>query len=238
MISRPGVSRGTSTIDCCRCGGRLRVGLAHHDEDLAALVGRAGDPPLLAVDDVVVAVAADRWSGCSWRPTTRRRARSSRTPNGSRPPAAARATAAFCSGVPNRCSVSMLPVSGAWQLIASGAMTGDQPDTSATGGVLEVGQPGDAGQEQVPQPAAAGLGLQLLDDRRQLPLRPACRAARRGTPRRRPRPGAPLVEEGAHALGVVGGHGAGCEVHASQLNHNGRSARVLQLRQTCAIARN
>src|ERR1044072_5295169 len=38
----------------------------------------------------------------------------------------------FCSGVPNRCRVSMLPVSGAWQLIASGAMTGDHPDTSAT----------------------------------------------------------------------------------------------------------
>ncbi len=38
----------------------------------------------------------------------------------------------FCSGVPNRCSTSMLPVSGAWQLIASGAITGDQPVISAT----------------------------------------------------------------------------------------------------------
>jgi hypothetical protein len=37
-----------------------------------------------------------------------------------------------CSGVPNRCRISMLPVSGAAQLIASGAITGDQPDTSAT----------------------------------------------------------------------------------------------------------
>jgi hypothetical protein len=39
--------------------GRVGVGLAHQDEDLAALVGRAGDPPLAAVDDVVVAVAHD-----------------------------------------------------------------------------------------------------------------------------------------------------------------------------------
>ena len=38
----------------------------------------------------------------------------------------------FCSSVPNMCSSSMLPVSGAWQLIASGAITGDQPETSAT----------------------------------------------------------------------------------------------------------
>jgi hypothetical protein len=37
-----------------------------------------------------------------------------------------------CCGVANRCSVSMFPVSGAWQLIASGAITGDQPEISAT----------------------------------------------------------------------------------------------------------
>ena len=37
----------------------------------------------------------------------------------------------FCSSVPNNMSVSMLPVSGAPQLIASGAITGDQPVISA-----------------------------------------------------------------------------------------------------------
>ena len=37
----------------------------------------------------------------------------------------------FCSGVPNSIRVSMLPVSGAPQLIASGAITGDQPVISA-----------------------------------------------------------------------------------------------------------
>ena len=38
-----------------------------------------------------------------------------------------------CSAVPNMCSISMFPVSGAWQLIASGAITGDQPEISAIG---------------------------------------------------------------------------------------------------------
>ena len=70
-----------------------RVGLAHHDEDLAARVGGAARPPLAAVDDVVVAVAGDRASRCWSRPMTRRPARSSRTPSGSRRPAAAAATA-------------------------------------------------------------------------------------------------------------------------------------------------
>jgi hypothetical protein len=48
------------------------------------------------------------------------------------PPSSGSSHCFFCSGVANMCSVSMFPVSGAWQLIASGAMTGDQPETSAT----------------------------------------------------------------------------------------------------------
>jgi hypothetical protein len=39
----------------------------------------------------------------------------------------------FCSAVPNRCRISMLPVSGAAQLVASGASSGDQPVSSASG---------------------------------------------------------------------------------------------------------
>ena len=39
----------------------------------------------------------------------------------------------FCSGVPNMCRISMLPVSGAAQLSASGAISGDQPVSSASG---------------------------------------------------------------------------------------------------------
>src|SRR3954451_17156739 len=39
----------------------------------------------------------------------------------------------FCSGVPNMCSTSMLPVLGASQLIASGAMCAPHPVSSANG---------------------------------------------------------------------------------------------------------
>ena len=127
----------------------------------------------------------------------------------------------FCSGVPNRCSVSMLPVSGAWQLIASGAMSGDQPVTSATAAYSRLDSPEIVGQEQVPQPLRPRLGLQLLDDGRQLPLRR--RAPPRGPELRVGGLGRedPVVEEGAHALGVVVGHGAGCEVHASHSTTTG-----------------
>ena len=40
--SRPGVSSGTRTIDCWRWRGAVRVGLAHHDQDPAVRVQRAG----------------------------------------------------------------------------------------------------------------------------------------------------------------------------------------------------
>ena len=39
----------------------------------------------------------------------------------------------FCSGVPNMCSSSMLPVSGALQFIASGMRNGERPEISAIG---------------------------------------------------------------------------------------------------------
>ncbi len=36
-VGQPGVSIGTRIIDCCRCGARVGVGLAHDDDDLAAV---------------------------------------------------------------------------------------------------------------------------------------------------------------------------------------------------------
>ena len=39
--------------------GVIRVRLAHHDQDSAARVERPRSPPFAAVDDVVIAVAAD-----------------------------------------------------------------------------------------------------------------------------------------------------------------------------------
>ena len=147
-------------------GGGVGVGAAHHDEDLAARVGRAGRPPLAAVDDVVVAVAQHRGLDVAgvagWPPP----ARSSRTRCGSRRPAAAPATACAAASVANRCRVSMLPVSGAAQLSASGASLHAPAGQLGQRRVLEVGQPRHRGQEQVPQPAVPGELLEFLDDRR------------------------------------------------------------------------
>ena len=71
-----------------------------------------------------------------------------------------------CSGVPNMASSSMFPVSGAAQFIASGAIIGLRPEISASGAYSRLDRPGAerrVGQEQVPQPAVAGLLLQVLD---------------------------------------------------------------------------
>ena len=56
----PGVSIGHQHHRLLLMAGRIGVGAAHHDQDLAARVGRTRDPPLAAVDDVVAAVAGDR----------------------------------------------------------------------------------------------------------------------------------------------------------------------------------
>ena len=71
-----------------------------------------------------------------------------------------------CSSVANRCRVSMLPVSGAAQLIASGAISMLQPVSSASGEYSRLVRPDSDGQEQVPQPLLLGQHLQFLDHRR------------------------------------------------------------------------
>ena len=91
----------------------------------------------------------------------------------------------FCSGVPNMRSTSMLPVSGAAQLKAGRGEVAAAAGDLGERGVLEVGQPGAeaAGarrEEEVPQPARAGLGPQLREHRR---------GATRRTGRRGPRAG-------------------------------------------------
>src|SRR5450759_714571 len=58
----------------------------------------------------------------------------------------------FCSGVPKRCSVSMLPVSGAWQLMASGAITGDHPEISATAAYSRLDNPEISGRKRFHRP--------------------------------------------------------------------------------------
>ena len=58
----------------------------------------------------------------------------------------------FCSGVPNMCSTSMLPVFGASQLIASGAMCEDQPVISATAAYSTLVRPDTSGRNRFHSP--------------------------------------------------------------------------------------
>jgi hypothetical protein len=56
--------------------------------------------------------------------------------------------------------------------VRCGAVEGDRRQVGRAAGelgdrrVVEIGQPGQRGQEQIPQPASAGLGHQLEHDRR------------------------------------------------------------------------
>ena len=105
-----------------------------------------------------------RW----WRPSWPPAARSSRTPIASSPSSSGLRYFSLCSSVPNSSSTSMLPVSGALQLHASGAMR-LRPMISASGAYSRFVRPGaTAGVrvEQVPQAALSRLRLELLDDRR------------------------------------------------------------------------
>ncbi len=60
----------------------------------------------------------------------------------------------FCSSVPNRWMVSMLPVSGAWQLIASGKMSTLQPEISASCAYSTFVRPLIAGRNRFHRPCA------------------------------------------------------------------------------------
>ena len=138
----PGVSRGTRIIACCRCRSASGSVLPITMKISHSRVHRAGDPPLAAVDDVLVAVADDPRSRCWWRRTTRRPARSSRTPTGSRPSSSGSSQRSCCSAVPNIASTSMLPVSGRRAVERGrGEVAGAAGDLGQRG-VLEVGQAG------------------------------------------------------------------------------------------------
>ncbi|GAA1518228.1 hypothetical protein GCM10009788_22860 [Nocardioides humi] len=64
-----------------------------------------------------------------------------------------------CSSVANSASVSMLPVSGAWQLIASGAITGDQPVISAIGAYAALPSPEADGRKRFHRPRSRADAL-------------------------------------------------------------------------------
>ena len=66
---------------------------------------------------------------------------------------------AFCSSVPKRWKVSMLPVSGACELMASGAMTGDQPVISETAANSRFEIPDHSGRKRFHRPRRCASAL-------------------------------------------------------------------------------
>ena len=64
-----------------------------------------------------------------------------------------------CSSVANRCSVSMLPVSGAAQFIASGAISMLQPDSSASGAYSRLVSPDIDGRNRFHRPRSLARTL-------------------------------------------------------------------------------
>ena len=64
-----------------------------------------------------------------------------------------------CSSVANRCRVSMLPVSGAAQLSASGAISRLQPVSSASGAYSRLVSPDSAGRNRFHRPRSLALVL-------------------------------------------------------------------------------
>ena len=91
--STPGARAGTRISECRAVAWRAGVGEPEEEEDLAARIRRAGDVPLAPVDEVAVTVARDRRSDVGGVRRGRVRARSSRTPSGSRLRAADAASA-------------------------------------------------------------------------------------------------------------------------------------------------
>ena len=59
-----------------------------------------------------------------------------------------------CSSLANRCSVSMLPVSGAAQLSTSGAMSLLQPVSSASGAYSRLVRPDSEGRNRFHRPCS------------------------------------------------------------------------------------
>jgi hypothetical protein len=152
-----------------RMTGRLGVGLAHDDGDLAARVADAGRPPLAAVDDVVVAVArievsmlvaSDEATAGS---VIRKAERISPFISGF-------SQRAFCSSCRN---VQHFHVAGVGRRAVEDLdAEADAAHLLGADRVFEVGQAGAVygppvrhrlqRQEQVPQPGGLGLRLQRL----------------------------------------------------------------------------
>ncbi|GAB3165501.1 hypothetical protein GCM10027258_88390 [Amycolatopsis stemonae] len=120
----------------------------------------------------------------------------------------------------------MFPVSGAWPLMASGARSRLQPDSSAIAAYSSCVSPDSAGRNRVPQLLGARLRLQPLDDRRDdVVVRARGAAVRQVLGLRREDP---VPHERQHPLlQLAGARRRGGKIvieHASLLNRTGQWA--------------
>ena len=150
---------------------RVRIGLAHQDEDLAARVHRARGPPFAAVDDV--AASPSRRMRASMLVASDEATAGSVIAKAERisPSSSGFSHCSFCSFV--RVAHQHFHVAGVGRrAVEHLGRDRRAPHDLAERRVFEVGQAGAVfafGQEQVPQPGRARLRLQLLHDRRDLP---------------------------------------------------------------------
>ena len=143
-ISRPGVSRSTRIIDCWRCrsadGSVLPITMKTLQSGFIAPVIHHLRPlmtyssPSRTMDSSTL-VASDEATSGSVMAKAERIWASSR----------GRSHCCFCSSVPNMCSTSMLPVSGALQLSAAGAIWMLRPVISAIGAYCRLVRPPSSG---------------------------------------------------------------------------------------------
>ena len=75
------------------------------------------------------------------------------------PSSSGRSHCSFCASVPIRWSSSMLPVSGAWQFIASGASSLLQPLSSASGAYSSWVRPDSEGRKRFHSPRSRAFAL-------------------------------------------------------------------------------
>jgi hypothetical protein len=146
-------------------GRRAGIGLAHDDEQFAPRVGRARRPPLPPVDDVMAAVAHDRGpdvarvGGCDIGLGHGKARADASVEQRIEPPLLLVVTAE---------QVEQLHVArvGSGAVHRLGGQVGGAPGKLRELRVLDVGEPRQSGQEQVPQPERArGSGQPRQDGR-------------------------------------------------------------------------
>ena len=163
----PGVSRGTRTIDCCAVPGRVRVGLAHHDEaagsrGFIAPVDHHLRPvttyssPSRSIRAAMLVASELATSGSVMQKADLIRPSSSGSSHRRAAPACRTWRAPPCSPCPARSSSC-----------ASGASSGLRPLISASGAYCRLVRPAPCspGRKRFHRPRRRASALSSLDDR-------------------------------------------------------------------------